>query len=458
MLATARVAEFIVKSRWEDCPPAAVDAARRAILDCLGVMLAGSLDAARAHRAGGGRGGGRRAALHRRGHRPPDGRRSGPRSPTAPRRTRSTSTTPTSRCSGIRSAPVLAAALAAGELALADGRALVHAFLLGFEVETTVAEVDQSRRTTSTAGTRPVPSARSAPPPRRPALLGLDGAQTQVALAVAASQASGLKENFGTMTKPFHAGHAARSGVLAALLAREGWTASAQALEGPQGYFSVLGAGALAPGAARDAGRAVEDPHHRRGREALSVVRVHPLDHRRRPRAASHHGASAPADVAEVTVGVNAPVPRILIHSNPRTGLEAKFSGEFCGGGRAGRRPAWASRPSRDDKRQDPAVRAAHGARREWSWTPRSPATSSARCGRRLTVRLADGGTRRDRRRGRCRAIRAHPMTLEALREKFDECAGLVLPADRVQTVRQIVEALDDCPDLRSLTAILSPV
>jgi hypothetical protein len=50
----------------------------------------------------------------------------------------------------------------------------------------------------------------------------------------------------------------------------------------------------------------------------------------------------------------------------------------------------------------------------------------------------------------------ANPLTLEALREKFRECAALVLPADRVDTVAQIVESLDACPDLRSLTAILA--
>jgi hypothetical protein len=51
----------------------------------------------------------------------------------------------------------------------------------------------------------------------------------------------------------------------------------------------------------------------------------------------------------------------------------------------------------------------------------------------------------------------ANPLTLEALREKFKECAALALPADRVDTVAQIVESLDTCPDLRSLTAILDP-
>jgi 2-methylcitrate dehydratase PrpD len=51
----------------------------------------------------------------------------------------------------------------------------------------------------------------------------------------------------------------------------------------------------------------------------------------------------------------------------------------------------------------------------------------------------------------------SNPLTAEALRSKFDECAGLVLPPDRVQSVGQMVESLDTCPDVRSLTAILGP-
>ena len=155
---------------------------------------------------------------------------------------------------GHPSAPVLSAALAAGELGLATGQDLVHAFLLGFEVETTVAEVinpahyEHGWHATCTLGTLGAAAAAAR-------ILGLDTAQTATALAVAASQASGLKENFGTMTKPFHAGHAARSGVLAALLAREGWTASAQALEGPQGYLQVFSAGRRELGALDTLGR-----------------------------------------------------------------------------------------------------------------------------------------------------------------------------------------------------------
>src|SRR5262249_55169531 len=156
----------------------------------------------------------------------------------------------------------------------------------------------------------------------------LDAQEASVALAVGASQASGLKENFGTMTKPFHAGHAARSGVVAALLARadrrepapERWTASEQALEGPQGFLAVLGAGPLrldtaatlgAPWKILSTGVAVKP--------WPSCACTHSIiDHALRLRA--EHGLE-PAHIAEVTVGVNAAVPRILIHHRPRTGL-----------------------------------------------------------------------------------------------------------------------------------------
>src|SRR5437762_11546265 len=241
MRATSAIAEFIAKSRWEDCPAEAVDAARRAILDCLGVMLAGSVEpAARivtdiARSEGGApiatvvgtplRTGAVWAALA---------------NGTAAHALDFDDTN--FAMMGHPTAPVLSAALAAGELALADGRVLVHAFLLGFEVETTLAEVlnpahyEKGFHATGTLGAMGAAAAAAR-------LLGLDATQTRTALAIAASQASGLKENFGTMTKPFHAGHAARSGVLSALLAREGFTASEQAIEGPQGYLAVLSAG-----------------------------------------------------------------------------------------------------------------------------------------------------------------------------------------------------------------------
>ena len=316
MRATAHLAEFVTKSRWEDCPAEAVDIARRAILDCLGVMLAGSIEpaariVAEVARAEGG-------------------------SPLAtvvgtPLRTGTVWAALANGTAahaldfddtnfamlGHPSAPVLSAALAAGELVMADGRALVHAFLLGFEVETTMASVmnpphyEKGFHATGTLGTMGAAAAAAR-------LLGLDAAQTRAALAVAASQASGLKENFGTMTKPFHAGHAARSGVLSALLARDGFTASEQAIEGPQGYFAVLSAGKRdeqvldslgAPWKILETGVAVK-PYpscactHSIIDSALELQRTHRI---------------RPEQVAEVTVGVERRRPA---HSHPRESPE----------------------------------------------------------------------------------------------------------------------------------------
>ncbi|HET7874746.1 MAG TPA: MmgE/PrpD family protein, partial [Methylomirabilota bacterium] len=354
MGATSAIAEFIVKSRWEDCPPAAVAAARWAILDCLGVMLAGSIESPARIVQGVARAEGGAPLATVVG----TGRRTGAvwaalANGTAAHALDFDDTN--FAMMGHPSAPVLAAGLAAGELALADGRALVHAFLLGFEVETTVAQVinpphyERGWHATCTLGTLGAAAAAAR-------LLGLDAAQTRTALAVAASQASGLKENFGTMTKPFHAGHAARSGVLSALLAREGWTASEQAIEGPQGFLAVLGAdkreetvlGTLgAPWKILSSGVAVK-PYpscactHSIIDGALTLRQAHGI---------------RPAEIDEVTVGVHALVPRILIHARPRTGLEAKFSGEFSAAaalveGRVG------LGTFRDDKAQDPAIRA----------------------------------------------------------------------------------------------------
>ncbi len=451
MNVTTILADFVAKSRWEDCPASAVAAARGAILDCLGVMLAGSREpSARILQA---------VTLAEGG------------SPlcTVVGAGRRTGAVWAALCNGTAahaldfddtnflllghpSAPVLAATLAAGELALADGQALVHAFLLGFEVETTVAAVinpahyDHGWHATCTLGTLGAAAAAAR-------LLGLDTAQIRTALAVAASQSSGLKENFGTMTKPFHAGHAARSGVLAALLAREGWTASEQALEGPQGFFNVLGAGPRrlevldtlgAPWKILSSGVAVK-PYpscactHSIIDGALELRRAHGI---------------RPADVAEVTVGVNALVPRILIHSDPRSGLEAKFSAEFSAAaalcdGRVG------IATFRDDKTRDPAIRALMP-RVRMRVDPDIPGDLERHMWTRVTVLLRDG---RSWSVGP-REVPGHPsnpLTAEALREKFEECARLALPADRVESVRQMLESLETCPDLRSLIAILGP-
>jgi len=74
-------------------------------------------------------------------------------------------------------------------------------------------------------------------------LRGLNVLQTQYALGVVATEGGGFRNNFGSMTKPFQAGHAAENGTVAVDLAALGWTASDNILEAPLGFFQAAGGG-----------------------------------------------------------------------------------------------------------------------------------------------------------------------------------------------------------------------
>src|SRR3990167_526260 len=208
MSATARLAEFVVKTSFEDCPAAAIARGRRAAPDALGVRLAGVGEPA--------------ACLVRRVARAEGGARLatviGTRLVTAPGWAALANGTAghahdfddtNFALMGHPSVPLLAAALAAGEAEMADGRAVVLAYVLGFEVGAALgiavnpAHYTRGWHATSSIGTLGCAAAAAR-------LLRLDVEQTRHALALAASHASGIKENFGSMTKPYHAGHAPR--------------------------------------------------------------------------------------------------------------------------------------------------------------------------------------------------------------------------------------------------------
>ncbi len=451
MGATARIAEFVAKSRWEDLPHQAVEQAKRAILDSVGVTLAGSVEpSARIIQKVAEAEGGAPVA-------------------TVLGTRMKTGSVWAALANGIAghaldfddtnfammghpSVPVLAAALAAGELTLTNGRALLHAFLLGFEVETTLGEVvnpaqyQRGFHATGTLGTLGAAAAASK-------LLELDPVQTRHAIGIAASQASGLKQNFGTMTKPFHAGHAARSGLLAALLAREGFTASEVILEGAQGYFRVLESQTKDPTAALGCLGAP-------WKILASGVAVKPY-----PSCALTHSIIdamlelrethriIPEEVREITVGVAPSVPNILIHHVPRTGLEGKFSAKFCAAaalvdGRIG------IATFMDAKTADPRVRAVMK-KVQIVVDPTLSADQERQAWTRVTVSLADGRILEVP----PREVRGHPsvpLSREALRTKFEECATVVLTRQRAGRAAEMLETLEGCPDLRSLTAILS--
>jgi len=161
-------------------------------------------------------------------------------------------------------------------------------------------------------------------------LRGLDAEQTVHALAIAASGSSGLIANFGSMTKPLHAGRAAQAGLMAARLAERGFTASAEALEHPKGLMrGISPKGRVDLDFPIEAGRDWKLPRgglnikkypscfatHRALDGMLDLLAEHPVEADR---------------VSDVTVTISRRNRSTLRYERPRTGLEAKFSMQFA--------------------------------------------------------------------------------------------------------------------------------
>src|SRR2546425_2599177 len=149
------------------------------------------------------------------------------------------------------SCALVPAALAAADSSDAPGRTVLNGYIVGFELECRLGSVMNPQHyhtrgwhCTSSIGTLGAAAAAAR-------LLGLRHEQIAHALGIAASLACGLKENIGTMTKPLHAGIAARNGVVSALLARSGFTSSEDALTGLQGYLAAMDSGGSAADFAR---------------------------------------------------------------------------------------------------------------------------------------------------------------------------------------------------------------
>lgn len=243
---TERIAEFVVSAGYEDLPGDVVDAAKTHVRDTLGVALAGTtrdvgdiaVDYVAANNPGddatvvGGDTASPAGAAFANGvlaHALEwDDTPGGPHHLSHP------------------SAPTLPAALAAAELAGAPGREALAGYVVGVEVLSRLELASfpehyfHGWHDTATYGVFGAVAAAAS-------VLGLDGDATANAVGVAASCSAGLRKNNGTMTKPFHAGHAASDGLRAALLAREGFTAHDEIIEGHVGYGEVYSPGGYDP-------------------------------------------------------------------------------------------------------------------------------------------------------------------------------------------------------------------
>jgi 2-methylcitrate dehydratase PrpD len=225
-------------------------------------------------------------------------------------------------------APCLPAAYGEAQTCGKSGREFLTAYLIGVDVECKVAEAISPRHyqhgfhATATCG----PFAAASAVGR---LRGFDRDTVVRALSIAGSQSGGLRENFGTMTKPFHAGRAAESGIVACDLAEMGWTAADRILEAPRGFFQAHGGGydvdgirgkLGAPWSFADPGISIK-PHpsgsltHPGMTLMLELIEEHKIQ---------------PDDVVKIDVGTNHNMLNALIHHRPQDELQAKFSMEFC--------------------------------------------------------------------------------------------------------------------------------
>jgi 2-methylcitrate dehydratase PrpD len=356
--------------------------------------------------------------------------------------------------SGHPSAPILCPTLAVAERAGAPGAALVTAFVVGVEIEAKLgralnpAHYEVGWHATATCGVFGAAAATAK-------LLGLSRERTAHALAIAASMASGIKANFGTDCKPLHVGHASRCGLEAALLAQAGFTGNPEALEHADGFGSTHGGGAKpvwdlatvglgAPHEIVDPGIGVKRypscaSTHQSLDATLALIEEH---------------AIAPAAVEAVECGVYYLAPHQLIHEGAETGLQGKFSMPYCVS------VALLDRTVGLAQFADERVRRAD----VQAFMPKvrmfvHPEQTTREC---LPTRFSEvtitlrGGTKLSKRVAQAKGQPKNALTVGELERKFRDCAARVLAADGIDAVLAAVRGLETVPEVSALARMLS--
>jgi 2-methylcitrate dehydratase PrpD len=350
---------------------------------------------------------------------------------------------------GHPSAPILSALFALADEIGATGRDFITAYVAGFETETKIAlavsgyQYTHGWHPSSTIGVFGVAAACAK-------LMKLDDERTATALAISASLASGVKSNFGTYVKPLHLGHCARNGLFAALIARDDYTASHVAFEHKEGYFEVF----------NGSGNYDADKILPPWAKPLDIVKPG-IGIKQYPCCASTHpGIDAMlALVREHDVKPDA-VERIqswtherrLKHTNrpdPQSTKDAKFSVQYTLA-RALIDRRITIEHFEGDRYLDPQVRALMAKVDAAPYTTEQfPAGHVYGAEVRVTLR---GGTvltkKVDQAAGR---TSANALPQERLKEKFENCANRVLPAERTAALYAAIMELEKLTDVRAV-------
>jgi 2-methylcitrate dehydratase PrpD len=342
------------------------------------------------------------------------------------------------------SAAVAPVVFALAEWRRASGADALAAFIAGFEVETRIGRVIGKRLTergwhvTGTVGTFGAAAAAGR-------MLGLDARQLAHALGIAGTQAAGLTQSFGTMAKPLHPGKAAMNGLLAALLAREGFTGSTAMLDAPGGLAATfLGVTDLGS-AAEDFGKRWELLQNSTKFYAACHLTHATIDAGRAIRARTPLAADA---IESVRCRVTPLTLQAADQRDPSTPLQAKFSVRFCAAMGLLRGDAGEAEFS-EASLADPAVaRVMARVEPEGDGSLTIPAAH-------MTVRLADGRVIEERVTA-ARGTPDNPGTRDDLEAKFRRLAETVLPAPRVAALTAALRGFADAKDVAGILALAS--
>lgn len=338
--------------------------------------------------------------------------------------------------------PVAAAALALGEAIGASGRDVLTAFIAGYEVECRIGEMcgddhyEHGFHATGTVGTFGAAAAAAK-------LLKLDVEKTAVALGIAASQASGLKINFGTMTKPLHAGKAAMNGIIAARLAARDFTARTDAIEGPQGFAATQAPGFKAALVRPDASASMAVEENLFKYHAACYLTHSSIEAIRDLKRRHNIGIE---DVKAMTLHVDAGHLKVCNIPEPKTGLEMKFSIRHLAGMALDGADTSALATYCEENALDPRYIAI----RERIKLDTKPLQGRARHGAGITVDLADG-----------RRLEAeHNVGIPAtdvdaqqskLESKFVSLSEPVIGRARTTTALGLIKRFETLPSLKGL-------
>ena len=337
--------------------------------------------------------------------------------------------------------PVASAALALAESTGASGRQLVDAVVLGVDVACRVGNTiypdhyDRGWHITGSTGMLGAAAACAR-------LCGFDGHRTAMALGIAASQPVGVREQFGTMTKALHPGAAARAGVMSALLAKHGYTASPRAIEARRGLLQTYSTKCDWREITDGLGERFEIAFNTYKPFACGVV-IHPaIDGCVQLRNA--HGLIA-TEIDRIDLRVHPLVLELTGNTAPRAGLEGKFSVyHACAAGLIFGQAGEAEFADEVVARAD--IVALRG--RVHASVDATVSESAAD----VTIRCTDGRT--------LHLFVAHavgslerPMSDDDLARKFHGLVDPVLGVDRARKLRELCVGLAGASDFRALFA-----